>query len=205
MPGVAFIGEAGMGKSRLATAAADLAEESGNPVLALIGSPFHTDAGLLPDSRPARAAVRHRRATEHDDAVDPAGGRGAGERTGSGSAIPLLAPVLGIAFEHRYQPVRAEGRKLYERILRPSLAICSPAVGAAGPRWCWPRICSGLIRQRSTVSSHCWARTPEVDSGAHRIARNSAVPRQLAASSFRTPTVDRAEDRRTDHCARIRG
>ena len=37
-----------MGKSRLATAAAELAEQSGRPVLALIGSPFHADAGLHP-------------------------------------------------------------------------------------------------------------------------------------------------------------
>ena len=47
-PGVGLVGEAGMGKSRLATVAADLAEQSGRPVLALIGSPFHTDAGLYP-------------------------------------------------------------------------------------------------------------------------------------------------------------
>ena len=54
-----------MGKSRLATLAADLAEQSGNPVLALIGSPFHTDAGLYP----VRALLEQRcgieRLTEH--------------------------------------------------------------------------------------------------------------------------------------------
>ena len=47
-PGVVFRGEPGIGKSRLAAAAAELVEHSGAVVLELIGSPFHTDAGLHP-------------------------------------------------------------------------------------------------------------------------------------------------------------
>jgi hypothetical protein len=47
-PGVALLGESGIGKSRLATAVADLAERSGATVLTLLGSPFHGDAGLHP-------------------------------------------------------------------------------------------------------------------------------------------------------------
>src|SRR5262249_16448278 len=46
--GVAFTGEPGIGKSRLAAAAADLAERTGGAVITLIGSPFHTNAGLHP-------------------------------------------------------------------------------------------------------------------------------------------------------------
>ena len=48
MPGVVFRGEPGIGKSRLAAAAVELAEGSGAVVLELIGSPFHTDVGLHP-------------------------------------------------------------------------------------------------------------------------------------------------------------
>ena len=48
IPGVAFRGEPGIGKSRLAAAAAELVEHSGAVVLELAGSPFHTDAGLHP-------------------------------------------------------------------------------------------------------------------------------------------------------------
>ena len=43
-----FRGEPGIGKSRLAAAAAELVENSGAVVLELAGSPFHTDAGLHP-------------------------------------------------------------------------------------------------------------------------------------------------------------
>jgi class 3 adenylate cyclase/tetratricopeptide (TPR) repeat protein len=115
--GVGFIGEAGMGKSRLATLAADLAEQSGNPVLALIGSPFHTDAGLYP----VRALLEHRcgieRLTEQAERLsllhDELQARGLAPE----SAIPLLAPVLGIGAQHGYERVRAEGTKLYGRIV----------------------------------------------------------------------------------------
>ena len=43
-----FRGEPGIGKSRLAAAAVELAEGSGAVVLELVGSPFHTDVGLHP-------------------------------------------------------------------------------------------------------------------------------------------------------------
>src|SRR5215469_9299835 len=55
-PGVVFRGEAGIGKSRLAAAAAQLVEASGSTVLELVGSPFHTDAGL----HPVRALLERR-------------------------------------------------------------------------------------------------------------------------------------------------
>jgi class 3 adenylate cyclase/tetratricopeptide (TPR) repeat protein len=131
-PGVGFIGEAGMGKSRLATVAADLAEEPGNPVLALIGSPFHTNAGLYP----IRALLEQRcgieRATEQADRLrllnDEVRARGLEPE----SVVPLLAPVLGIAAEHGYQPVRAEGTKLYEQIAEAILRYLLACVGG-GP------------------------------------------------------------------------
>ena len=47
-PGVVFRGEPGIGKSRLAAAAAAMVETSESVVLELIGSPFHTNAGLHP-------------------------------------------------------------------------------------------------------------------------------------------------------------
>src|SRR6185312_15128332 len=43
LPGVVIRGEPGIGKSRLAAAAAELADSSGAVVLELVGSPFHTD------------------------------------------------------------------------------------------------------------------------------------------------------------------
>ena len=55
-PGVVLRGEAGIGKSRLAAAAAELAEDSGAVVLELVGSSLHTDAGL----HPIRTLLEHR-------------------------------------------------------------------------------------------------------------------------------------------------
>jgi class 3 adenylate cyclase/tetratricopeptide (TPR) repeat protein len=112
-PGVVFRGEPGIGKSRLAAAAAELVEDSGAAVLELAGSPFHTDVGLHPVrtllerhcgiSRGADPAERLRllRAEVQARSLDP------------GGAVPLLAPVLGIGAEAGYEPVAAEGRKLY--------------------------------------------------------------------------------------------
>ena len=50
-PGVVFRGEAGIGKSRLAGAAIEMAEHSHAVILGLFGSPFHTDIGLRPVRR----------------------------------------------------------------------------------------------------------------------------------------------------------
>ncbi|HET9876335.1 MAG TPA: adenylate/guanylate cyclase domain-containing protein, partial [Mycobacterium sp.] len=116
-PGVRFSGEAGMGKSRLATVAVDLAEQSGNPVLALTGSPFHADAGLHPVRTLLEQRCGIKRTTEQADRLrlleDEVRARGLEPQ----STVPLLAPVLGIAAAHGYQPVRAEGTKLYQRIV----------------------------------------------------------------------------------------
>jgi class 3 adenylate cyclase/tetratricopeptide (TPR) repeat protein len=128
-PGVGFIGQAGVGKSRLATVAADLAEQSGNPVLALIGSPFHTDAGLYP----IRALLEHRcgieRSTQQADRLRLLQDELRARELDPESTVPLLAPVLGIAAEHGYQPVRAEGIKLYEQIAEAVLHFLLACAG----------------------------------------------------------------------------
>lgn len=120
-PGVGFVGEAGMGKSRLATVAADFAEQSGHPVLALIGSPFHTDAGLYP----IRALLEQRcgidRSTEQAERLRLLENEVRARKLDPEAAVPLLAPVLGIAPEHGYQPAKADGAKLYAQIIEAIL------------------------------------------------------------------------------------
>lgn len=115
-PGVGFVGEAGMGKSRLATLAADFAEQAGRPVLALIGSPFHTDAGLYP----IRALFEQRcgieRSTEQAMRLRLLENEVRARGLEVDSAIPLLAPVLGITAAHGFQPVKADGARLYAQI-----------------------------------------------------------------------------------------
>ena len=121
-----------MGKSRLATVAADLAEQSGRPVLALIGSPFHTDAGLYP----IRALLEQRcgieRSTEQAERLRLLENEVRARGLEPESAVPLLAPVLGIAAEHGYQPARAEGARLYEQIIEAITGYLLACVGG-GP------------------------------------------------------------------------
>jgi class 3 adenylate cyclase/tetratricopeptide (TPR) repeat protein len=115
-PAVAFRGEPGIGKTRLATEAAELVRDSGGPVLELRGSPLHTDTGLHPVRRFVERQCGITRLTDGSErlrllevelracGLDPA------------SAVPLLAPVLGVGPEHGYQPAAVEGRTLYELI-----------------------------------------------------------------------------------------
>jgi class 3 adenylate cyclase len=115
-PGVVLRGEPGIGKSRLAAAAVELVEGSGAVVLELYGSPFHTDAGLYPVRMLLERHCGIGRLTAPDDrlrllervvracSLEPA------------KMIPILAPVLGVGPEAGYEPVPADGRKLYELI-----------------------------------------------------------------------------------------
>ena len=115
-PGVVLLGEPGIGKSRMATVAADLAEQSGGVVLRLIGSPFHADAGL----HPVRALLESRcgisRLTGPAERLELLRVELAKVSTDPEFAIPLLAPVLAIGADHGYEPVRADGAKLYDMI-----------------------------------------------------------------------------------------
>ena len=111
-----FRGEPGIGKSRLAAAAAELAEDSGAVVLELVGSPFHTDAGL----HPVRTLMERRcgigRLTDQDERLRLLDAEVRARGLDPETVVPLLAPVLGIGAEAGYEPVAAEGRKLYELI-----------------------------------------------------------------------------------------
>ena len=128
-----FRGEPGIGKSRLAAAAAELVEDCGGVVLELVGSPFHTDAGL----HPVRSLIERRcgigRTTDPGERLRLLKAEVAGRSLDPVSVVPLLAPVLGIGAEAGYEPVAAEGRKLYELIaeaVRSYLLAC--AGGSAG-------------------------------------------------------------------------
>jgi class 3 adenylate cyclase len=113
-PGIVLRGEPGIGKSRLATEAAAMV--GGTRAVEFTGSPFHTGAGLHPVcmllqrqsgiSRETDSADRIRRLEDRigDLGLDPV------------SFVPLLAPVVGAGAEAGYDPVEAEGRKLYDLI-----------------------------------------------------------------------------------------
>jgi predicted ATPase len=115
-PAVVFRGDAGIGKSRLATAAVELAEKSGAVVLEMAGSPFHTDAGQHPIRTLLEYRCGIRRSTGPGNRLRLLQAEVAAQGLDPVSVVPLLAPVLGISAEHGYEPLAAEGRKLYELI-----------------------------------------------------------------------------------------
>lgn len=126
-PGVVFRGEAGIGKSRLAGAAIDMAEQSNAVVLGLFGSPFHTDVGL----RPVRRLVERRCGIDRDSEPMDRLRRLEAEVAKCGlepeTMVPLLAPVLGITQQTGYEPTKAAGFKLFDQIagaVRDYLLAC---------------------------------------------------------------------------------
>ena len=129
-PGLVFRGEPGMGKSRLAAAAIKLAETSG-AVVELAGSPFHTDAGL----HPVRAMLEFRcgidRSTEPRQRLHLLRNEIRSVGLDPATAVPLLAPVLGIGAEAGYEPVAVAGRKLYELITEAVHAYLLASLGEA--------------------------------------------------------------------------
>ena len=114
--GVLLRGEGGIGKSRLASAAVDMARESGATVLELFGSPFHTDVGL----RPVRRLIeRHCRIQRDSDAADSLRLLEAEVQSRSmdtATVVPLLAPVLGITPDAGYQPATVNAGARFDQI-----------------------------------------------------------------------------------------
>jgi class 3 adenylate cyclase/tetratricopeptide (TPR) repeat protein len=114
--GIAFCGEAGIGKSRVARSAIGAAKRSDAVVFELIGSPLHNHVGLYPVRRLlerrcgiSRTSSRAERLQLLRAEVEPCS-------PDPDKTVALLAPVLGMAPATEYDPVHAEGRKLAEQI-----------------------------------------------------------------------------------------
>jgi len=115
-PGIVFRGEPGIGKTRLATEAAELVRSSGAPVIELFGSPLHTDTGLHPVRRLVERRCGITRLTDGPERLRLLQAELLACELDPASAVPLLAPVLGVGPEHGYHPAAVEGRTLYELI-----------------------------------------------------------------------------------------
>jgi class 3 adenylate cyclase len=116
VPGVAFQGDAGIGKSRLAWAAVDVAERSHALVMNLNGSPLHTRVGLHPIRRLIERESGISRGTDNAERLQQLRRELDRRSLDQSTMAPLLAPVLGIPPESGYEGVHAEGRRLYEQI-----------------------------------------------------------------------------------------
>jgi hypothetical protein len=115
-PGVVLRGEPGIGKSALAAAAARLALDSGAVVVTLTGSALHTDAGLHPIRSLLEQHCGISRLTPQSERLCLLEVELMARGRDMARSMPLLAPVLGIAPEHGYEPAASEGRKLYQLI-----------------------------------------------------------------------------------------
>jgi class 3 adenylate cyclase/tetratricopeptide (TPR) repeat protein len=128
-PGVVFRGEPGIGKTRLATEAAELVRSSGAPVIELFGSPLHTDAG----PHPVRTLLERRcgitRLTDGAARLRLLEAELRCCELDAASTVPLLAPVLGLGPEHGYHPAAVESRKLYELIAAAALQYVLACIG----------------------------------------------------------------------------
>jgi class 3 adenylate cyclase len=116
--GIAYRGEGGIGKTRLAYAAVDIAQKTGAPVLGLFGPPFHTDVGLRPIRRMLERRCGIRRDSDAADRLRRLQAEAMQLSLDPAAVVPLLAPVLGVGPESGYEPVRAGGDKLYEQIAK---------------------------------------------------------------------------------------
>ncbi len=115
-PGIVFRGEPGIGKTRLANEAAEFVRASGAPVIELFGSPLHTDTGLHPVRRLVERRCGITRLTDGRERLRLLQAELRACGLDATSAVPLLAPVIGVGPEHGYHPAAVEGRALYESI-----------------------------------------------------------------------------------------
>ncbi len=113
---IAIVGDSGVGKSRLLAAFIDDPCCAGARTAELRGSPFHSDDGF----HPLRSLIEERCGVDADTDGAIRLERLAAELTGLGldtpRALPLLAPLLGIAPSAGYESVPAEGLKLAEQV-----------------------------------------------------------------------------------------
>ena len=130
-PGVVFCGEPGIGKSRLAALAEEMVGECGETVVELTGSAFHTRTGLHPVRTLLERRCRISRLTTQDERLRLLETEVAAHNLDP-KDVALLAPVAGIPPEAGYQPVAAEGEKLFGLIAEAVEAYLLACLGS-GP------------------------------------------------------------------------
>jgi class 3 adenylate cyclase len=126
---VSIVGEAGIGKTRLAAAITDEAEIGGAAVVTLTGSPDHRGVGYHPlrrliETRSGMAAgstVQERLASLADEL------RGLGFSVDD--TIALIAPIVGLDPESGYDGADVEGRKLTEDVAKSAVEYLLACLG----------------------------------------------------------------------------
>lgn len=115
--GVVFLGDAGIGKTRLVRVAVDLADRAGGNVIELRGSPLHTGTGLHPVRRLLERRCGMTRLTGERERLELLAAELRSLAMDPATVLPLLAPVLGVGpTQGGYTQASVEGRALYEVI-----------------------------------------------------------------------------------------
>ncbi len=130
--GLILCGEGGIGKSRLAGAALDIAKKSGAVVLELFGSPFHTDIGLRPVRRLLERRCGIRRDSDASASLQLLETEIENRSLNVAHAAPLLAAVLGIDPGTRYQTAAASAGKRFDQVTAAVKEYLWACIGA-GP------------------------------------------------------------------------
>jgi class 3 adenylate cyclase len=129
--GLVLCGEGGIGKSRLAGAALDIAKKSGAVVLELFGSPFHTDIGLRPVRRLLERRCGIRRDSDAAESMQLLETEIESLSLNVAHTAPLLAAVLGIDPGTRYQTAATNAGQRFDQI---AAAVKEYLWACIGPR-----------------------------------------------------------------------
>ncbi|MFL6088582.1 MAG: ATP-binding protein [Aeromicrobium sp.] len=127
--GVTIVGDAGIGKSRLAEAIADDVKLEGGTVVSLAGSSDHEGVGYHPVRRLIERRCRIGASSTAEDQL----ARLEQDLQTLGFAphdtVPLLAPVLGIDPEAGYTAIDADGQKLTDDIAKACVEYVLACLG----------------------------------------------------------------------------
>ena len=155
--GLILCGEGGIGKSRLAGAALDIAKNSGAVVLELFGDPSHTDIGLRPVRRLLERRCGIQRDSDPSESLQLLEAEIENRSLDVAHTAPLLAAVLGIDPGTRIRPPPRAPVSASTRSPR-SRNTCGPA-SAPAPRCCCSKTSTGTTRTPSSWSTRSWATT----------------------------------------------
>jgi class 3 adenylate cyclase/tetratricopeptide (TPR) repeat protein len=127
-----LVGEAGIGKSRLAAVLAEEAGADAASCVQLLASPFHAGASF----HPVRSLIEARAGTTRDAGPGERLARLEQElvavRLAPDEFIPLVAPIIGVPPGAEYREAELEGRKLHDAIVAAAAAYLIACLGS-GP------------------------------------------------------------------------
>lgn len=127
--GATILGEAGMGKSRLAAALVEDATIDGRNVVTLLGSPDHHDVGFHPLRRLIEnrcgigpGSTTHFQLSQLERELESLG-------FAALDTLPLVAPILGLDPESGYTAAGSDNRKLSEDIAKAAAEYVIACLG----------------------------------------------------------------------------